>query len=50
MLNVTKDELLDDFLDAPEINQSNLYKQVYTAEYGQFGGQPRGRHDRQLLL
>ena len=42
MLNVTKDELLDDFLDAPEINQSNLYKQVYTAEYGQFGGQPVG--------
>lgn len=42
MLNVTKDELMDDFLDAPEITQSNLYKQVYTAEYGQFGGQPVG--------
>lgn len=42
MLNVTKDELMDDFLDAPEVNQSSLYKQVYTAEYGQFGGQPVG--------
>jgi type VI secretion system protein ImpC len=42
ILNVTKDELLDDFLDAPEIVQSALYKHVYTAEYGQFGGQPVG--------
>jgi type VI secretion system protein ImpC len=42
VLNVTKDELMDDFLDASEINQSNLYKQIYTAEYGQFGGQPVG--------
>jgi type VI secretion system protein ImpC len=41
-LNVTKDELLDDFLDAPEIPLSNLYKHVYTAEYGQFGGKPVG--------
>lgn len=40
MLNVTKDELLDDFLDAPEINQSNLYKQVYTAEYGSSAASP----------
>jgi type VI secretion system protein ImpC len=41
-INATKDELLDDFLDAPEIVQSALYKQVYTAEYGQFGGNPVG--------
>ncbi|MDL2274716.1 type VI secretion system contractile sheath large subunit [Desulfosarcina sp. OttesenSCG-928-G10] len=41
-INVTKDELLDDFLEASEIVQSALYKQVYTAEYGQFGGQPVG--------
>jgi len=41
-INITKDELLDDFLDAAEIVQSVLYKQVYTAEYGQFGGQPVG--------
>lgn len=42
MLNMTKDELLDDFIDSPEIPQSSLYKQVYTAEYGQFGGNPVG--------
>lgn len=42
MLNVTKDELLDDFLDAPEVSQSSLYKIAYTAEYGQFGGKPIG--------
>lgn len=41
-INVTKDELLDDFLDSPEIVQSAMYKQVYTAEYGQFGGKPVG--------
>lgn len=42
MLNLTKDELLDDFIDSPEVPQSSLYKQVYTAEYGQFGGNPVG--------
>ncbi len=41
-INVTKDELLDDFLDAPEVVQSSLYKTIYTAEYGQFGGKPVG--------
>ncbi len=41
-INLPKDDLLDDFLDAPEITQSSLYKVVYTAEYGQFGGQPVG--------
>ena len=42
MLNITKEELLDDFIDSPEIPQSSLYKQIYTAEYGQFGGHPVG--------
>lgn len=42
MLNVTKDELLDDFLDSSEVAQSSLYKHIYTAEYGQFGGKPVG--------
>jgi type VI secretion system protein ImpC len=42
VLNVTKDELLEDFEDAPEIPKSGLYKIAYTAEYGQFGGQPYG--------
>ncbi|MDR1310350.1 MAG: type VI secretion system contractile sheath large subunit [Burkholderiaceae bacterium] len=42
MINVSKDDLLNDFEDAPEITKSGLYKQAYTAEYGQFGGQPYG--------
>ncbi|MEM8985873.1 MAG: type VI secretion system contractile sheath large subunit [Pseudomonadota bacterium] len=42
MLNVSKDDLLEDFEDAPEIVQSGLYKHVYTAEFGQFGGEPVG--------
>ena len=42
ILNATKEELLEDFEDAPEIPKSGLYKTVYTAEYGQFGGQPYG--------
>ncbi|MDR1044447.1 MAG: type VI secretion system contractile sheath large subunit [Candidatus Adiutrix sp.] len=40
IINVSKDDLLSDFEDAPEIVKSGLYKQAYTAEYGQFGGQP----------
>ncbi|MFC1852438.1 type VI secretion system contractile sheath large subunit [candidate division CSSED10-310 bacterium] len=42
LLNVSKDDLLEDFEDAPEITKSGLYKLAYTAEYGQFGGQPYG--------
>jgi type VI secretion system protein ImpC len=40
ILNVNKEDLLDDFEDAPEVVKSGLYKTVYTAEYGQFGGNP----------
>lgn len=40
IMNVTKDELLEDFEDSPEIPKSGLYKSIYTAEYGMFGGQP----------
>ncbi len=40
LLSVTKNELLEDFEDAPEVTKSGLYKHAYTAEYGQFGGQP----------
>ncbi|MGY8668609.1 type VI secretion system contractile sheath large subunit [Bradyrhizobium sp. UFLA05-109] len=40
LLSVSKDELLTDFEDSPEIVKSGLYKLVYTAEFGQFGGQP----------
>ncbi|GAB5096930.1 type VI secretion system contractile sheath large subunit [Caballeronia sp. LP006] len=42
LMSVSKQKLLDDFQDAPEITKSGLYKNVYTAEYGQFGGQPFG--------
>lgn len=42
IISVSKDDLLADFDDAPEIVRSGLYKHVYTAEYGQFGGQPLG--------
>ncbi|WP_199100889.1 type VI secretion system contractile sheath large subunit [Dyella sp. ASV21] len=40
VLHVTKDELLEDFEGAGDITRSGLYKHVYTAGYGQFGGQP----------
>ena len=42
ILSVSKQKLLEDFEDAPEITRSGLYKAVYTAEFGQFGGQPFG--------
>ncbi|MDD6088553.1 MAG: type VI secretion system contractile sheath large subunit [Desulfovibrionaceae bacterium] len=41
-LNVSKEDLLNDFEDTPEIMRSGLYRHIYTAEYGQFGGQPVG--------
>lgn len=40
LLNVSKEDLLEDFEDAPEVPKSGLYKTVYSAEYGQFGGKP----------
>lgn len=42
LLNVSKQDLLDDFEDSPEVPKSGLYRTVYSAEYGQFGGQPYG--------
>lgn len=42
ILSVTKDELLEDLEDAPEVTMSGLYHHVYSAEYGQFGGKPYG--------
>jgi type VI secretion system protein ImpC len=42
MLNVSKDDLLTDFEDSPEVVKSGLYKTVYSAEYGTFGGKPIG--------
>ena len=40
VLDISKDNLTDDFVDNPDITQSGLYKHIYTAEYGQFGGKP----------
>ena len=40
MLHVSKEDLLDDFDNASDITSSGLYKHVYTAGYGQFGGEP----------
>jgi type VI secretion system protein ImpC len=42
LLNVSKEALFDDFEDAPEITKSGLYRLAYSAEFGQFGGQPYG--------
>lgn len=42
ILNASKEDLLDDFEFSPEIAQSGLYKHVYSAGYGQFGGEPVG--------
>ncbi|MCB5205262.1 type VI secretion system contractile sheath large subunit [Neorhizobium sp. T786] len=42
VLSISKTELLDDFEQAPEVVQSGLYKHVYAAGYGQFGGDPTG--------
>ncbi|MFD4841345.1 type VI secretion system contractile sheath large subunit [Achromobacter sp. NPDC058515] len=40
ILHVTKDEMLEDFESCGDITRSGLYKHVYTAGYGQFGGEP----------
>ncbi len=42
MLDVSKEQLEEDFEDAPEIVRSGLYRHVYTNEYGVFGGEPYG--------
>ncbi len=42
VLNISKDQLLEDFEDSPEIVKSGLYKHVYSNEYGTFGGKPFG--------
>lgn len=42
VLNVSKDDLKEDFEDSPEIIQSGLYKHVYMDEYDTPGGEPYG--------
>ncbi|MDR2162165.1 MAG: type VI secretion system contractile sheath large subunit [Desulfovibrio sp.] len=41
-MNLSKEDLLSDLEDSPEVTISGFYRQVYVAEYGQFGGQPVG--------
>ncbi|QOG11549.1 type VI secretion system contractile sheath large subunit [Arcobacter sp. FWKO B] len=41
-INVSKNELLEDFEECLDITQSGLYKHLYSAGYGQFGGEPVG--------
>ncbi len=40
VLNATKKEIGDDLAKAPEFDRSLLFKKVYEAEYGTFGGNP----------
>jgi type VI secretion system protein ImpC len=42
LLDVSKDELAEDFEDSPETIQSGLYKHVYVDEYDTPGGEPYG--------
>ena len=42
VVNCSKQDLIDDFEDSPEIPKSGLYRTVYSAEYGTFGGKPVG--------
>ncbi|APR80928.1 Hypothetical protein A7982_06275 [Minicystis rosea] len=39
-VNCSKEDLLADFEDTTEVPKSGLYKLVYSAEFGQFGGRP----------
>ena len=59
LLNITKNELLNDLEKAVEFDQSQLFKKVYEEEYGTFGGHPYSclvgdycftRHPRDLEL
>lgn len=40
LLDISKEDLAEDFEDAPETIQSGLYKHVYTEEYDTPGGEP----------
>jgi type VI secretion system protein ImpC len=42
ILDISKDDLAEDFEDAPETIQSGMYKHVYTSEYDTPGGEPYG--------
>ncbi|MGH8083247.1 MAG: type VI secretion system contractile sheath domain-containing protein, partial [Lysobacter sp.] len=40
VFNCTKKELVKDFKNAADFDQSSLFKKVYEEEYGSFGGAP----------
>lgn len=42
LLNVSKEDLLEDFNNDLDINKSGLYQKVYAGEFGQHGGKPFG--------
>ncbi|EAH8900351.1 type VI secretion system contractile sheath large subunit [Campylobacter coli] len=42
LFDITKEEVLEDFENNPDITQSVVYKNIYSSEYGQFGGEPVG--------
>lgn len=42
ILNCSKEDVLADFEDAPEVPKSGMYRIAYSAEYGPFGGRPFG--------
>ena len=42
IINVSKEDLMEDFEESLDITQTGLYKHVYTSGYGQFGGEPVG--------
>lgn len=59
VLNVSQDELLTELKKAVEFDQSSVFKMIYEAEYGTFGGAPYsllvgdyefGRHPQHIEL
>jgi type VI secretion system protein ImpC len=42
VIPTSKEDLLEDFEDAPDFTKSGLYRHLYTEEFGQFGGLPVG--------
>ncbi len=42
VFNISKQGLVEDFEDSPEVFKSGLYQVVYSEEFGQFGGRPYG--------
>ncbi|WP_062268600.1 type VI secretion system contractile sheath large subunit [Endozoicomonas arenosclerae] len=42
MLDINKDELMDQFEDAPAVDRSRLFNMIYQHEFGTAGGEPYG--------